>query len=239
MKTIVAFTDATRVVRETLALSSVDPSAAIVHALSSAGFLDLEHRSPAADTSLTELEQQADAWDRSCERARQVAAGIREQLAHHPSVQRVQVDGDRLLVALYNVTPPQWTEWCAYFGIRDDRETELPYAVAADGYRDGVRVSVVAYDLPVAREHARGLAARAYDFQGVVYDLAVPQRDCEGQVWFYRGMRTADGMPLLSLDGRPERCTLANIVRMTGPLTPVTDTMSSQATPVMTGGESA
>ncbi|MEU8754313.1 BN159_2729 family protein [Streptomyces chartreusis] len=56
---------------------------------------------------------------------------------------------------------------------------------------------------------------------GVTYDLALPQRDAQGDVWYFQGCRSHDGMPLMSLDGRPERCSLANLAVHLGPLTPV------------------
>ncbi|GHA28964.1 hypothetical protein GCM10010372_31070 [Streptomyces tauricus] len=192
---------------------------------------------PVEQPELTELEQQARAWDQSCERARRVADVIQRQVGSHPSYQSVQLDGDRVLVALHITNQAQWGEWRRYFGVQHDTETALPYMVRGDGYRDGVRVSVVAYDLPQARTLATEIAKAPYELDGIVYDLARPQRDAGGDVWFYQGVRTADGMPLLSVDGRPERCTLANVACLNGPLTPVTDTPSPQATPVMTGTE--
>ncbi|MFI8300044.1 BN159_2729 family protein [Streptomyces nigra] len=259
------FPHALKVAREAMAYNEHhDLAAAIVHGLNSAGLLvdpersfgtllhrtadgwAREHQEHAPDTTadrapeqLTELEQQAAAWDASCERARQVAAVIRGQIGEHPAFQNLQLDGDQILVSLHIVDQAhQWAEWRRYFGIAHTKETALPYMVAGDGYRDGVRVSVVAYDLPEARKLALRIAKAPFELEGIVYDLALPQRDASGEVWFYQGVRTADGMPLLSIDGRPERCTLANIARQAGPLTPVIDSASPQVTPVMTGGES-
>ncbi|MBK3563183.1 MULTISPECIES: BN159_2729 family protein [unclassified Streptomyces] len=247
---------AVRVIRAALASTGSDPAAAIAHALDGvqllvdpersfgqvlrrtpAGGWAREHQEQQELPERTELEQQALAWDESCGRARRVAAVIRRHIGEHPAFQNIQVDGDRILVALHIVDQTQWVQWRPYFGITHDKETALPYMVAGDGYRDGVRVSVVAYDLPQARAHALKIAKEPYELDGVVYDLALPQRDARGDVWFYQGVRTANGMPLLSIDGRPERCTLASIVRQAGPLTAVTDTPSQQATPVMTGGQ--
>lgn len=258
-----------KVVREALALSAGDPAAGVVHALNSAGLLvdpersfgALLHRTPEGgwarehqehaelpaapqqtvppQNQLTELEQQAAAWDEACGRARRVAALIQRHIGEHRSFQNVQVDGDRVLVALHIVNQDEWAQWRRYFGIRHDKETALPYMVAGDGYRDGIRVGVVAYDLPEARRHAKQIAREPFEFEGIVYDLAVPQQDANGDVWFFQGVRTADGMPLLSVDGRPERCTLANVARQAGPLTPVTGNASSQAAPVTTGGVDA
>ncbi|MGI3199619.1 BN159_2729 family protein [Streptomyces sp. GLT-R25] len=185
---------------------------------------------------LTELEQQALVWDQTCARARAVAAGIREHAADHPVVKTVRPDRDRVLVALHVTDQAQWAEWRRYFGIEHVTEQPLPYAVCAEGHRDGVRVSVVAYDVPQVRARATEVAARPYLLDGLVYDLALPQRDKDGDCWFFQGERRGDGMPLLSMDGRPERCTLANLVVQVGPLTPVTTT----STPVThEGGEAA
>jgi len=255
---------AVKVIRAALASSGSDPAAAIAHALDGARLLvDPERsfgavlrRTPAGDWARqhpdhtdnglpvrqqaperTELEAQALAWDESCERARRVAAVIQRHIGEHPAFQNIQVDGDRILVALHILDQSQWGQWKAYFGIRYDKETALPYMVSGDGHRDGVRVGVVAYDLPEARAHAKRTAKAPFEVEGIVYDLALPQRDDRGDVWFYQGEQATGGMPLLSQDGRPERCTLASIVRHAGPLTPVTSTPSPQATPVMTGTE--
>lgn len=251
------FPHAVKVVREAIASSGSDPAAAIVHALDSAWLLvDPERsfgvvlrRAPSGDWARqhpdheqpqrTELEEQAAAWDASCARASRVADDIRQRLSGHSSVRNVQTDRDQVLVALHNVTQEQWAQWRLYFGVTHDKETETPYMVAGDGYRDGVRVGVVAYDLPESRKLAKQIAQQPFEFEGIVYDLALPQRDSQGDVWYFQGERTPAGMPLLSLDGRPERCTLANIIRLTGLLTAVTDSRSPQVAPVMTGGESA
>ncbi|MBQ1096292.1 BN159_2729 family protein [Streptomyces sp. b94] len=177
-----------------------------------------------SERELTELEQQAIAWDRTCARARAVAATIREHAADHPVVKTVRPDRDRILVALHVTDQAQWTEWRRYFGIEHVTEQPLPYAVCAEGHRDGVRVSVVAYDVPQVRARATEAAARPFLFEGTVYDLALPQQDKQGDRWYFQGERREDGMPLLSMDGRPERCTLANVVTQVGPLTPVTTT---------------
>ncbi|MFJ8054904.1 BN159_2729 family protein [Streptomyces sp. NPDC096142] len=260
------FPHAVRVVREAIGSTGSDPAAAIVHALNSAGLLvdpersfgqvlrrtpsgewareheerpELPQRSAPAQPSRTELETQADAWNESCQRAQRVAAVIRREVGPHPSFQNLQVDGDQILVSLHIVDQAVWPQWRAYFGVTHDKEQPLPYVVGCSGYRDGVRVSVVAYDLPAARAHALKTAAKPYELDGIVYDLALPQQDPEGGVWYYQGACDAAGVPLLSMDGRPEQCTLLNLARQVGGLTAVTDTPSQQVTPVMTGGESA
>ncbi|MFG3090636.1 BN159_2729 family protein [Streptomyces antibioticus] len=248
---------AMKVIREALAGSAgTDPAAAIAYALDSVRLLAdperaglvlhrtseggwaREHQEPETATAAgTELEAQAAAWDATCERARQLAAAIQERIGEHPAFQNVQAVRDSVLVALHITDQADWPEWRAWFGITHDTETPLPYAVSGEGYRDGIRVGVVAYHLPQARALALETARRPYEFEGVVYDLALPQRDAAGDVWFYQGLRTPDGMPMLSIDGRPERCSLANIVRQAGPLTAVRDTPAAQSTPVPAGVE--
>ncbi|MCG7204008.1 BN159_2729 family protein [Streptomyces arenae] len=255
---------AVRVIRAAIASSGSDPSAAIAHALNEARLLvDQEragvvlHRTPDGgwareheerpalprrtdrpEPTHTELEAQAVAWDQSCKWAQHVAATIQRHVGSHPAFQNLQVDGDRILVSLHITDQSQWGQWRAYFGITHDKERPLPYVVSGDGYRDGVQVAVVAYDLPEARAHARRTAKAPYELDGLVYDLALPQQDQQGAIWYYQGVRDSDGMPLLSMDGRPEQCTLLNLARQVGGLTAVTDNPSQLVTPVMTGGES-
>ncbi|WP_432041468.1 BN159_2729 family protein [Streptomyces cadmiisoli] len=240
---------AIRIVRKALESGSSDPAAAVVRELDAAHLLtDIErgrvlYRTPAGGWSeqpqphpqpepeMTELEQQALAWDQSCQRAHVVAAAIEKAIGDHPSYQRVQVERDGVLVALHVTDQAQWAEWRRYFGITHDQEQPLPYVVGGQGYRDGVRVSVLAYDLPQVQARTEQSAGRPFRLGGMVYDLALPQRDASGAVWYHQGERESDGMPLMSLDGRTERCSLATILGHSGPLTAVTTGV--------TGGETA
>lgn len=93
--------------------------------------------------------------------------------------------------------------------------------MTADGERDGVPVTVVARGIgttPPGTAHAP--ERRPFRLDGTTYDLAQPQRDTNGDLWYFQGRRAPDGMPLLSLDGRPERCTLAQVETQLGPLSP-------------------
>ncbi|MFD5855257.1 BN159_2729 family protein [Streptomyces chartreusis] len=74
---------------------------------------------------------------------------------------------------------------------------------------------------PAPASSAPGPQTHLFRLGGVTYDLALPQRDAQGDVWYFQGCRSHDGMPLMSLDGRPERCSLANLAVHLGPLTPV------------------
>ncbi|MGW0163626.1 BN159_2729 family protein [Streptomyces sp. NPDC003343] len=234
---------AVRLIRQALAAPGNDAAAAIAHALDGARLLSDPERSygivlqrtsaggwARPGEQLSELEQQALAWDQSCERARLVAAAIEQHIGRHPEFQSVRTDGDQVRVALHITDQAQWAQWRRYFGITHDGERPLPYAVGGDGYRDGVRVSVVAYDLPQVRALATEIAKRPFQLGGLVYDLALPQRDSQGDVWFFQGERAEDGMPLLSMDGRPERCSLANVMDLVGPLTPVRNSQRPAAT---------
>ncbi|WP_407646046.1 phiSA1p31-related protein [Actinacidiphila oryziradicis] len=51
-----------------------------------------------------------------------------------------------------------------------------------------------------------------------VYDLAASHQDAQGNHWQYDGDQASDGVPLLSLAGRPEPCRITNVVEQAGPL---------------------
>jgi hypothetical protein len=88
--------------------------------------------------------------------------------------------------------------------------------------REGVPVTVVAHSPAPAPPPAKPPApARPFRLGSITYDLALPLRDIHGDVWYFHGCRNRDGMPLLSIDGRPERCSLANVAEHLGPLSPV------------------
>ncbi|MCZ4603781.1 BN159_2729 family protein [Streptomyces sp. Lzd4kr] len=74
---------------------------------------------------------------------------------------------------------------------------------------------------PAPASSAPGPQTHLFRLGGVTYDLALPQRDAQGDVWYFQGCRSHDGMPLMSLDGRLERCSLANLAVHLGPLAPV------------------
>ncbi|WP_328479420.1 BN159_2729 family protein [Streptomyces sp. NBC_00377] len=218
-------------------LDSVRPeqATAVAHALDSARLLvDPEHSfgvvlhrapdggwSPAA-RPVTELERQALAWDASCARARRVARAVARDLEGHPGPHGIRVEGDRVGVLLRVDDPAQWVRWRAYFGITAVRNEARPRTVTGEGQRDGVRVTVVARGTGTAPPRAPAAAEkRPFRLGAATYDLAVPQRDAHGDVWYFHGSRNQDGMPLLSLDGRLERCSLANVEAQSGPLSPV------------------
>ncbi|MFC9958445.1 BN159_2729 family protein [Streptomyces nigra] len=168
---------------------------------------------------LTELERKALAWDAACARARSVARAVARHLAGHAGPSDVRVDGDRVRVVLRVDGAECWARWRAYFQITVVGEGSRPHTLVGDGERDGVRVTVVAHGAATGR---RG--RRPFRVGDATYDLAAPLRDAYGDVWYYQGCRRPDGMPLLSLDGRPERCSLANVAAHLGPLSAVRDT---------------
>lgn len=176
---------------------------------------------PEPEPPVTELERQALAWDASCARARELAHAVERQLHGHPGPHGIRVDGDRVRVLLRVDDPAQWARWRAYLGITTVGERSRPHTVTADGERDGVPVTVVARGIgttPPSTAHAP--ERRPFRLDGTTYDLALPQRDTNGDLWYFQGRRAPDGMPLLSLDGRPERCTLAQVETQLGPLSP-------------------
>ena len=81
--------------------------------------------------------------------------------------------------------------------------------------------TAIALAAPAPASSAPGPQTHLFRLGGVTYDLALPQRDAQGDVWYFQGWRSHDGMPLMSLDGRPERCSLANLAVHLGPLAPV------------------
>ncbi|MEU1179661.1 BN159_2729 family protein [Streptomyces sp. NPDC005820] len=174
-----------------------------------------------SERSVTELERQALAWDDSCARARQVARAVERQLHGHPGPHGIRVDGDRVRVLLRVDDPAQWARWRAYLGLTDAGERSRPHTVTAEGERDGVPVTVVARGSGTAPPSRAGAPERRpFRLDGTSFDLALPQRDTNGDLWYFQGCRAPDGMPLLSLDGRPERCTLAQVEAQLGPLSP-------------------
>ncbi|MGD1219266.1 BN159_2729 family protein [Streptomyces krungchingensis] len=225
---------AARVIRAALAAGGVDPVAAATHALDGERLLvDPErsygivlHRTPAGGWSCglrgpTDLERQAQARDASRAHARRLATAIERHIGRHQDFHSVRADGDRVRVVLHVVDRDQWMRWRAHFGIPHTTERLLPHAVTGECRYEGVRVSVLAYEPRRTPHDAQGTPpARPFEFEGRRYDLAVPQRDAHGNVWYFQGWSTDDGMPLLSVDGRPERCSLANVATYMGPLSP-------------------
>ncbi|MFD9436699.1 BN159_2729 family protein [Streptomyces sp. NPDC060002] len=226
---------AARVIRTVLATVRTEQAAAVAHALDSARLLvDPErsfgvvlYRTPDGGWSrtarpVTELERQALTWDTSCERARHVARAIERHLDTHPGPHAVRVEGDRVRVSLRVDGLAQWARWRSYFGIAIVGERTEPHTLTGEGERDGVRVTVVALSASTAPpESATGEEKRRFRIGQTLYDLALPMRDVYGGVWYFEGRRSSDGMPLMALDGRPERCSLANVAVYLGPLSPV------------------
>ncbi|MFE3036672.1 BN159_2729 family protein [Streptomyces canus] len=223
------------VIRTVLVSVRAEQAAAVAHALDSARLLvDPErsfgvvlHRAPDGSWSrvrrtVTELERQALAWDEACARARAAARAVELELAGHPGPYGVRADGDRVRVLLRVDDPARWVRWRVHFGITAVQQRPEPGTVTGEGERHGVRVTVVARGAGTGPPHpGSDRAKRPFHLDGATYDLTLPHRDAYGHVWYFQGRRDHDGMPLMSLDGRPERCTLANVAAYAGPLTPL------------------
>jgi hypothetical protein len=210
--------EAVSVIHTTVASVRPEQAAAIAHALDSARLLAdpgrllgiVLHRTAdggwsSAPRGTTELERQALARDASCGRARRVAAAVERDIGRRPGVLSVRADGDTVRVVLHVEGPDQWARWRTYFGI-----TPASPGAAAGG---------------AAREK------RPFRLGGITYDLVLPYRDAQGDLWYFQGLRTPDGMPMMSPDGRPERCSLANVEAYAGPLTPVPDAHPAEGRP--------
>ncbi|MFE0036786.1 BN159_2729 family protein [Streptomyces sp. NPDC059015] len=170
----------------------------------------------------TELELQAAAWDASCRRAAALADTVRAECPPESGLLSVEADGDRVRAVVHVTAADQWGQWRRYLGITTEETQPLEYAYVGSGHRDGVAVSVVAYDAPEIEARTAAAAAMPFQHGGTVYDLALPLRDAQGEVWDHAGQNN-DGMPLLRMRGGAERCSLANVVEYVGPLTAVCD----------------
>lgn len=184
---------------------------------------------PPTVTAPTELERQALAWDAARERARSVARAIESEVGTHPDVRSVSVDGDTVRVLL-SLAPPfsRWAGWREYLGITVVGGAAGSRTLAGEGRRDGVRVTALVRQTGLVRQ--AGGQERSFRLGDTTYDLALPYRDAHGETWYFQGRRAPDGMPLMSLDGRTERCSLVNVAQYAGPLTPVL-ALADAATP--------
>ncbi|MFE1329709.1 BN159_2729 family protein [Streptomyces microflavus] len=175
----------------------------------------------------TELEQQATDWDAACERARQLADSARTTYRSEPDFVRVRADGDTVVITLQITELSRWAGWMATLGIIEHQLTGLDYVVCGRTTIGDVPVTVLAYDLPEVQLAAQAKARRPYRHAGLIYDLAVGHKDITGDTWFFHGDYSTEGMPLLSTDGRPERCTLAAVVDLLGPILPVREPVAA------------
>ncbi|MFD8687984.1 BN159_2729 family protein [Streptomyces sp. NPDC059651] len=189
------------------------------------GWVPVTPPTPSSAEPTTGLEDQARAWDDACGRARQLAAAMVTQYAAEPDVTSVTVDGDTVVMSLHITDPARWAAWMETLGLTEAQVTGLDYVSCGRTSWGGVPLSVLAYDVPELDVAAAVQAKRPYRYAGVLYDLAVPHEDSQGDRWFFQG-ESADEMPLLSMDGRPERCTLASVVELVGPLSPVRELLT-------------
>ncbi|MBP2583349.1 hypothetical protein J3A78_003827 [Streptomyces sp. PvR006] len=214
---------AERIIRDGLTAQG-DVARLIAHALNGAGLLidpEGSYRADVADAPvLSELEQQALAWDAACDRARDLAEDIRAKFAAElHGLQSALADSDRVRVVLAVTRPGQWSAMVRYFSITEQAE-QLEYAYIGYGHRNGVAVSVVAYDAPQVDACTLAAAAMPYRFGGVIYDLALAHRDINGDTWTLHS-QSDDETPLLVRNGSAEPFPLPTLVEYVGPLTQV------------------
>ncbi|MFE3371226.1 BN159_2729 family protein [Streptomyces sp. NPDC059173] len=174
----------------------------------------------------TELEQQASDWDAACQRAAQLVDVVRSTYAAEPDFVGVRADRDTVVISLQITELARWAGWMSTLGIVEHQLTGLDYVVCGRTTIGDVPVSVLAYDVPELQLVTEARARRPYRHAGILYDLALPQEDAQRDIWYFQG-ENIEGMPLLSLDGRSERCTLAAIVDLVGPLHPVSEPVAA------------
>lgn len=235
---------ATALIRELLA-GDGDVASSIGHALDGAGLLVDPERTfgtvlrrtpqgwapvaPAtqpAPSEPTELERQATDWDAACKRAAQLVDVVRATYAAEPDFRGVRADRDTVVISLQITELSRWAGWMSTLGIVEHQLTGLDYVVCGRTTIGDVPVSVLAYGLPELQLVDQARARRPYRHAGILYDLALPQEDAQRDIWYFQG-ENVEGMPLLSLDGRSERCTLAAIVDLVGPLHPVREPVAA------------
>ncbi|MFI8254124.1 BN159_2729 family protein [Streptomyces filamentosus] len=216
---------AERIVRAGLTAEG-DVARTITHALNAAGLLVDPEKTYSASAVVplpparTALEEQALAWDAACARARALADHLRALFAAElHGVQTVLADRARVRLTMAVTRPGQWAAMVRYFSITEEAD-QLDYAYVGHGHRDGVGVTVVAYDAPEVDARTIAAAARPHRFGGVVYDLALPHRDINGDVWTLHTVRAEDDVPLLVRAGSAEAFPLPTLVEYVGPLVP-------------------
>ncbi|MCC9737730.1 BN159_2729 family protein [Streptomyces sp. MNU89] len=200
----------------------------------------LRRTDPAADPppepgTVTRLPAPAE-WEARCARAEKVFEDLVDHHGDRPEVLTIEQDHDRVVVCIRARTLADWERWLSEIGAGAAEDTRpAGYAQLAFGTRAGVPVRLVAHKVPGLLHAAYQEAVRPYCLWGRVYDLARPlaENGGDGNQWLFLGIRDKSGMPLLSVRGRTELCTLENIVRHAGPLTPV----DTGASPPVTGGD--
>ncbi|CAM5384345.1 hypothetical protein SCALM49S_02523 [Streptomyces californicus] len=142
-------------------------------------------------------------WDAACERAAQLVHVVRATYAAEPDFVGVRADRDTVVISLQIAELSRWAGWMSTLGIVEHQLTGLDYVVCGRTTIGDVPVSVLAYDLPEVQLIAQAKARRPYRHAGLIYDLAVGHKDITGDTWYFHGDYSAEGMPLLSKDGRP------------------------------------
>ncbi|MFC8435511.1 BN159_2729 family protein [Streptomyces sp. NPDC057253] len=170
---------------------------------------------------LPTLEDVAVHWDRACLRAGRAVSALNAAYGQHPSVVAVVADGDLVVVVLRVVDLRAWYVWRSALHVRPEEVALCGESCVGTGVHDGVAVRLMGLCVPALLESQAASAAEPYRLWDQVYDLALPHLDNQGHEWRYHGTRAPDGIPLLSVTGRDERCRLTNVVGQMGPLVPV------------------
>jgi hypothetical protein len=166
----------------------------------------------------SQLEQAALAWALACARARRTAADLAAAYSAHPDVVSVTADGDQAVVAVRITELRAWYVWRAAMGARAEDVVFYEDACVAVGGNDGVPLQVVGFGVPLLLDAVAAAARLPYRLWDQVYDLAASHQDAQGNHWQYDGDQASDGVPLLSMAGRPEPCRITNVVEQAGPL---------------------
>jgi hypothetical protein len=177
-----------------------------------------------AQRPAVDLEQAAAAWDLACAHAHRAAAALTAAYGAHPDVVSVTADGDRAVVVLRITDLRAWYVHRAAMGVQADDVVLFHDACSGIGRQGWIPVQIVGLGVPMLLNAVAAAARLPYRLWDQVYDLAVTHEDVRGDRWRYCGEQSPDGIPLMSVVGRQEKCRFTNVVRYVGPLVPVAST---------------
>ncbi|MFR0357304.1 BN159_2729 family protein [Streptomyces sediminimaris] len=172
-------------------------------------------------------------WDRACDRADRAVTALTVAYGRHPCVLALVADGDLVVLVLRVVDVRAWYAWRTALRVPPEAVAFCGDSCVGTGTYEGVPVRLMGLSVPTLLESEMESAAEPYRLWDQVYDLALPYLDIRGNEWRHQGVWAPDGIPLLTVTGRTERCRLSNIVVQMGPLIPVRPMPS--AVPVPSG----